>query len=203
MKKLFLVLAVACIVAAPGLSSAQQLFDYNGQAIVPGAGGGSATAYLPIDEAGVIDTPLALDFANYDYTIVVVTGISSVVGGTTEFLPGTITIYEDNATVADYGDPSTFTDGTVILSGSIYDFSITFLLSTLGSGLGSVDWTGGTRIDEFAPADRTGWAFVVTASTRSTVLVPGYDQNWDGKVEPLEPVVDTEESSISEMKTRH
>jgi len=35
MKKLLLVLAIAGIVAAPGLASAQQLFDFNGQALLP------------------------------------------------------------------------------------------------------------------------------------------------------------------------
>lgn len=204
MKKLLLVLAIAGMVSAPGLASGQQLFDFNGQALVPAGIGGDLTAYLPVDEAGVIDTPIPLDFDNFDYTIVV-TGLTLDVvnGNAQDYLPGSIVMYEDAATPADYGNPSTFTDGVAILSGSLYSFTRQMFTSTLGSGQGDVDWTGGTRLGELAPADQTGWSFLVTISTRSTVIVPGYDENWDGKVEPLEPVVPTGAASISELKTRH
>ena len=204
MKKLLLVLAIAGMVSAPGLASSQQLFDYNGQALVPTVVGNDATAYLPVDDAGVIDTPIPLDFDNYEYTIVV-TGLTLDVvnGNAQDYLPGTITMYEDNSTPWDYSNPATFTDGTVVLSGSLYSFTRQMLLSTLGSGQGDVDWTGGTLLGELAPADQTGWTFLVTVSTRSTVTEPGYDENWDGKVEPLEPVVSNEDTSISELKARH
>lgn len=203
MKKLILVLAVVGIVAAPQFAAAQQLFDFNGQALVPAVVGNNVTAYLPVDEAGVIPTPLPLDFANFDYTIVVVAPLAVINGNSQDYGAGTIVLYEDNATVADFGSPATFTDGTAILSGTLYDFTRTMFTSTLGSGAGSVDWTGGTRVGDLAPAAQLGWSFLVTISTRSTVTVPGYDENWDGKVEPLEPVVPNSESSVSELKTRH
>ena len=203
MKKLLLVLAIAGIVAAPGLASAQQLFDFNGQALLPSGIGDNVMAYLPVDDAGVIDTPIPLDFANFEYTFVVMAPLSVESGASQTYGAGTIVLYEDDATPADYSNPATFSDGTAILSGTFYDFTRTMFTASLGSGSGNVDWTGGTRLGEIAPADQAGWAFLVSISTRSTVTEPGYDENWDGKVEPLEPVVPTEESSMSEFKTRH
>ena len=204
MKKLLLVLAIAGMVAAPGLASGQQLFNFNGQALVPTVVGNDATAYLPVNDNGAIGTPLPLDFDNYEYTIVV-TGLTLDVvnGNAQDYLPGTIVLYEDNTTPWDYSNPATFTDGTAILSGSLYSFTRQMFTSSLGSGQGDVDWTGGTRLGELAPADQTGWSFLVTISTRSTVVVPGYDENWDGKVEPLEPVVSNDDTSVSELKARH
>jgi hypothetical protein len=202
MKKLILVLAIGCIVAAPGLASAQQLFDFNGQALLPAGIGDAVNAYLPVDDSGVIATPIPLDFANFEYTIVVSAPLAAVNANTQDYGVGTITLYEDDSTPADYGNPATFSDGTAILTGSFNGFSKTMFTATLGSGAATVDWTGGTRLGEIDPAQQTGWVFVVSVSTRSTVLVPGYDENWDGKVEPLEGVSNGE-SSISEIKTRH
>jgi len=205
MKKLLLVLAVAGVIAAPGLASAQQWFDFNGQALVPATVGNDLTAYLPVNNDGVIDTPIPLDFDNYEYTLVV-TGLRlDADNGTAgqDYSGGTIVLYEDNGTPADYTNPATFVDGTPLLSGDLYGFLRRMFTSTLGSGNGIVDWTGGTRLGELAPADQTGWTFLVTISTRSTVTEPGYDENWDGKVEPLEPVVPADATSIGELKTRH
>ncbi len=60
MKKLLLVLAIAGMCAAPGLASGQQLFDYNGQALVPPSVGNDLTAvgniqllYLKVNAPGV------------------------------------------------------------------------------------------------------------------------------------------------------
>jgi len=151
----------------------------------------------------VIDTPIPLDFANFEYTFVVIAPLAVESGNSQDYGPGTIVLYEDDSTPADYSNPGTFSDGTVILSGTFYDFTRTMFTASLGSGSGSVDWTGGTRVGEIAPADQDDWLFVVAISTRSTVTEPGYDENWDGKVEPLEPVVPNAESSMSGFKTRH
>lgn len=202
MKKLLLVLAIVGIVAAPGLATAQQLFDFNGQALVPAAIGDPVNGYVRVDDAGVIPTPIPLDFDNFEYTIVVSAPLAAQSGGTQDYGPGTITLYEDAATPADYTNLPTFSDGTAILSGTFFDFSKTMFTSTLGSGAATVDWTGGTRLGEIDPVQQTGWVFVVSVSTRSTVLEPGFDENWDGKVEPLAGVSNGE-SSISEMKARH
>lgn len=206
MKKMLLVIALVGMLAAPQTAAAQQWFDFNGQALLPAVVGDDATAYLVVNNNGVIDTPIALDFDNFEYTIVV-TGLTMTVdngdAGGKSFSGGTIVLYEDNSTAADFTSPATFSDGTAILSGDLVSFNRVLFTSTNGSGQGDVNWTGGTRVGEFAPADLLGWSFLVSISTRSTVTEPGYDENWDGKVEPLEPVVSDGKSSVGELKSRH
>ena len=199
MKKLLLVLAIAGMVcrtgAGLGASSCSTSTDRHSSPI---GVGGDLTAYLPVDEAGVIDTPIPLDFDNFDYTIVV-TGLTLDVvnGNAQDYLPGSIVMYEDAATPADYGNPSTFTDGIAILSGSLYSFTRQMFTSTLGSGQGDVDWTGGTRLGEWPrPTSRAGPSSSASARAR-TVIDPGYDENWDGKVEPLSRVATSEPASAS------
>jgi hypothetical protein len=205
MKKVLLVITLVGLMAAPQLAAAQQWFDFNGQALLPAMVGDDLTAYLVVNNNGLIATPIPLDFANYEYTIVV-SGLTMDIdngdAGKT-FSGGSIVLYEDNATAADFTNPATFTDGTAILSGDMVTFNRVMFTASNGSGVGDVDWTGGTRADEINPADLTGWSFVVGISNRSTVTEPGYDENWDGKVEPLEPVVSDEKSSVSELKGRH
>lgn len=204
MKKLLLVLAIVGIVSTPGLSAAQQLFDFTGQALQPASVGGDLTAYLFLTNDGLIDTPIPLDYGTYEYTIVV-TGLTLdlINGNSRDYSGGTIVLYEDNATAADLTNPATFSDGTALLSGDVTTFVWSMFFTDIASGLGDVNWTGGTRIDDIAPPDRLGWPMVVSISTRATNVEPGYDERWNGKVEPLEPVVSGGESSVSDLKTRH
>ena len=144
-----LVLALL-LMAVP--ASAQQLFDFLGQTVVPGNVG------------------------------------------------GILVIYEDNGTAADYANPATFSDGTAILIGDITTLNRTMFSLTLGSAAGWVDWTGGTRLDDIAPADQLGWPFLTGISARDSNVEPGYTEQWDGKCEPEEPIVDTEDISWGSVK---
>lgn len=202
MKKLLLTIMVACAVSAPAAASAQQWFDFNGQALLPAAIGQDLTMYAVINNDGVIDTPLPLDFANFQYTLVV-TGLTLVTdngGGGQTYSGGTIAIYQDAATVADYTSPATFTDGSVLLSGDLTSLNRT-LFGSIGTAAGVVNWTGGTNLSDLAPADQLGWAFLTGISNRSTVTLPGYSENWDGKVEPSVPVVSSAVESWSTLKS--
>jgi hypothetical protein len=206
MKKLLLVMALMVVVGAPGFASAQQWFDFNGQTLLPALVGSDLTSYTVVNNNGVIDTPLPLDFANFQYTIVI-TGLTMDIdngdmGGKT-FSGGMIALYEDNTTVADYTSPGSFVDGTPLLTGTFQVFNRLMFTSSNGSGSGTVDWTGGTRLDEFAPGDQINWTFVVSISNRSSVTEPGYDENWDGKVEPIEPVIPVDILSVGQLKGRH
>lgn len=202
MKKLLLTVMVACAVMAPAAASAQQWFDFNGQALLPAAIGQDLTMYAVINNNGVIDTPLPLDFDNFQYTLVV-TGLTLVTdngGGGQTYGGGTIAIYEDATTAADYTNPATFSDGTALLSGDLVSLDRT-IFGSLGTAAGLVNWTGGANLDDLAPADRLGWAFLTGISNRSTVTQPGYNENWDGKVEPSVPVVDVQVESWSTIKS--
>ncbi|RKZ12370.1 hypothetical protein DRQ32_03875 [bacterium] len=206
MKKSLLILALAGMVAIAGPAAAQQWFDFNGQALVPSVINDDLSAFLLVNNDGVIATPIPLDFDNFEYTLVVEGLNLDADGGSgvgQSYSGGTITLYEDDQTAADFTSTPTFTDGTAILSGTFQSLNRRMLTSTLGNATGAVDWTGGTRLAEIAPEDQTDWTFVVSISNRSTVTEPGYDENWNGKVEPVEPVVPNEDSSMSELKSRH
>ncbi len=203
MKKLLLTVMLACAVSAPAAASAQQWFDFNGQALLPAAVGQDLTLYAVINNNGIIDTPLPLDFANFEYTLVV-TGLTLVTdlgGGGQTYSGGAIAIYEDASTAADYTNPASFSDGTVLLSGDLDSLNRS-LFGSIGSAGGTVNWTGGTNLGDLAPADRLGWAFLTGISNRSTVTEPGYDENWDGKVEPTVPVVSSQVESWSSVKAQ-
>ena len=192
------ILAVA-VLLGPTASSAQQLFDFDGQANLPTSVGGTLSMVaVVLDGSPALETPLPLDFANFEYTIVVDGVIlDSESGGDQFYSGGTITLYEDDATPADYANPATFSDGTALLSGSFTVLNRTTLLSLVQAN-GSVDWTGGSRIGDLAPADRTDWGFFVSVSAAEAMA--GYDENWDGKVAPREPVVSTELQSFGGLK---
>jgi hypothetical protein len=194
-----LLLAAAVLAVAP-TAQAQQFFDFNGQTLLPAQLGGSLTMYSVVVNNNQVPTPIPLDFANFEYTLVVTNLVWTGAGTTQTYAGGAIVLYEDNATVADYTNPSTFTDGTAILSGTVVTLGRTMFTANLGTASGLVDWTGGTRLDEMAPADRLSWAFVTGISNRSTVTQPGYDENWDGKVEPQSPIVPNADRSFGALK---
>lgn len=203
MKKLLLTVMLACAVSAPVTASAQQWFDFNGQALLPAAVGQDLTLYAVINNNGIIDTPLPLDFANFEYTLVV-TGLTLVTdlgGGGQTYSGGAIVIYEDATTAADYTNPASFSDGTALLSGDLTSLNRS-LFGSIGSAGGTVNWTGGSNLSDLAPADQLGWTFLTGISNRSTVTEPGYDENWDGKVEPTVPVVSSQVESWSSVKAQ-
>jgi hypothetical protein len=183
-------------------AGAVQMFDFDAQAVIPATVGGTAEVHGLIVNGEAVAAPLPLDFANFEYTIVV-TGLAlDSAGATSVFTGGTVTIYQDDATIADWASPATFTDGTAILSGPLATFQHAMLTGTLGSGSGHVDWTGGSRLDEIAPADRLGWPLLTGISRAATQVLPGYTERWDGKVEPLEDIVDGQDATWSDLKVR-
>ncbi len=180
---------------------AQQLFDFLGQAVVPAAPGGSLSMFGILNDPSPATTPLPLDFASYQYTLVV-TGLVLVADGQTQqYAGGSIALYRDATTPADYAAAATFTDGEAILAGEVTSLQRTMFTATLGTVSGNVDWTGGTRLDEIAPQDRTGWPLLSGISRQSWNIEPGYDEQWDGKVEPTEPIVAGETVSWSLIKS--
>lgn len=195
-----LVLALL-LMAVP--ASAQQLFDFLGQTVVPAGVGGMLNMDSVVRDPAPGTTPIPLDFANYEYTLVVsnlelISGDGMVVPQS--YANGTITIYEDNGTAADYANPATFVDGTAILIGTVTQLNRTMFTATLGSASGNVNWNGGTRLDDIAPVDQLGWPFLSGISARASAVEPGYDEQWDGKVEPIDPIVDVTPMSWGSVK---
>jgi hypothetical protein len=200
--RITLLLLALLLVAVP--ASAQQLFDFLGQTVVPDGAGGMLNMDSVVRDPAPGTTPIPLDFANFEYTLVV-TNLMLVSGDGTPVSPqnyanGTVTIYEDNGTAADHANPATFTDGTAILIGTIVQLNRTMFTPTLGSASGTVNWNGGTRLDDIAPVDQLGWPFLSGISAFVDVVEDGYDEQWDGKVEPEEPIVDVDDMSWGSLK---
>lgn len=200
MKKTTIMLLLLGLTAFAATASAVQMFDFDAQAVMPAGAGSAATIYGRIVNGAAVATPMPLDFAHYEYTIVVTGLIQDTTGATSLFSGGTVTIYQDAATAAVWTMPSTFGDGTVVLSGTLAAFQRTMLTATLGSGAGTVDWTGGTMLNLLAPADQTGWPFLTAVSRAASQVQPGFSERWDGKVEPRGEVVSLEQRSWSELK---
>jgi len=200
MKSIVILTLALCLIALAGPAAAAQFFDFDAQAIIPATVGSTAEMYGIIVNGSAVPTPLPLDFSNYQYTIVVTGLILDSAGVTSEFSNGTVVIYEDAATAADWTDTASFSDGVPILSGTLASFQHTMLTVSLGNGQGMVDWTGGSRLNDLAPADQSGWPFLTAISRSASQVEPGYSEKWDGKVEPTEEVVATERQSWSGVK---
>ena len=196
--RITLLLVALLLIAVP--ASAQQLFDFLGQTVVPGNVGDMLTMDSVVRDPAPATTPIPLDFANYEYTLVVTNLVLDTDGSPQVYSGGMLVIYEDNTTVADHANPATFSDGEAILMGTISTLNRTMFTATLGSAAGWVDWTGGTRLDDIAPVDQLGWPFLTGISARDTNVEPGYTEQWDGKCEPEEPIVDTEAVSWGSVK---
>jgi hypothetical protein len=194
-------MALAVLAAIPAAVAADPPnFDFNGYAIVPTTVGGAFTLRSVLTNNGVVPTPIALDFANNQYTLVVTGTLASSAGIHKYFSPATIEIWEDaigGGTAASYATPGTFTDGTLILSGT-FDGNLdrSGFISTLGSFLGKIDFSGGSRLGDLAtPQD---WPFGGGWSRSVSGIPSGYDENWDGKID-LAPVA-VEENSWGGVK---
>ena len=176
-----LLLAAALAFAVP--ASAQHLFDFNGQTIVPATVGGALSMNAVVYDAPPAVTPIPLDFANYEYTLVI-TGLTLDVDGMTQvYSGGTIALYEDNGSSADFANPGSFVDGTALMTGDITSLNRTMFTPNIGTVAGSVNWTGGTRVNELAPEELLGWPLLSGINAMASQTEPGYDENWDGKTE--------------------
>jgi hypothetical protein len=75
--------------------------------------------------------------------------------------------------------------------------------ATLGSALGQVDWTGGAWLDMIAPSDQVDWGFFAGINAMASQVEPDYDERWDGKVEPPEPIVGNEDLNWGDVKNAY
>ncbi len=195
-----ILLALALAVASPLTAQAQQLFDYLGHAEVPGDVGGTLTLRAVLTDPAPVATPVPLDFDAFQYTLVVTGLVLDVDGQTQSYSGGAIALYEDAATPADPADPASFADGTPVLEGVVTSLSRTMFTATLGSVQGSVDWTGGASFADLAPLDASDWHIFSGVNARAGTAPDGYDETWDGKVEPGDTSVADESLRWSDIK---
>jgi hypothetical protein len=188
LKAIAAVSIIALVAGAPRLQAADPPnFDFLGYCIVPTSQGGTLTARSVLTNGNTVPTPIALDFNNNQYTMVL-TATLTVVGPPSQYSPATVQLYEDpisGGTNADYANPATFTDGTLILSGVI-DGNLTRnrFTTTLGNYIGKIDFTGGTRLGDLQTTQ--DWPIGGGWSRNASVtppIPPGYNEQWDGKID--------------------
>lgn len=184
---------VALALAAPSAWAVDPPnFDFLGFADLPTSIGGTLVMRSVLTNNGVVPTPIPLDFTNNQYTLVVTgTWASGSLSSSATFTPASIEIWEDpiaGGTAANYAVPGTFTDGTLILSGS-FTPALTRLrfTSTVGNFSGTVTFSGGSRLGDLPSP--VGWPFVGGWS-RAVTIEPGYDEQWDGKIDLTSVAVD-------------
>ena len=122
MKKRLLLLVIGLLaLALPGTAMSVQMFDFYGMALLGDEVGETTTMYGFVRDFA---TPLPLDFDLYEYTLVITDLRLDSTPWPDAYSNGTITIYRDDVTAADYSNPGTFTNGTAILSGVIVTLPI-------------------------------------------------------------------------------
>jgi hypothetical protein len=211
MKHVAIALSLALLgLVTPRHAQAAQLFidyfgyDYESPNPNPLTFGEPGSTYNSLGLAPNLFTPLLPDTVNNQYTYyfsnlnaanVQTFGSFLVI----DYFPGGLfQVWEDSkvtGTFLDYGinppnatAPSTFTDGTKFVEGSIDQFQVVINLAT---GSGSFDanftMTGGSQLVNVPANQRTGWTFAGTTANELN-RPSGYDHQVDGQIFLNEPV---------------
>ena len=196
-----LLLAACVLVAVPTAAPAQSLlfdyvgFDYEDPNNVGTEFGDVGRGYVGLGTVPFLFPPLVSNTVLNEYTFVI-SGLTStgfdIVGPyrVVSYTPGIIRIFEDakaTGSTADFSTnppnliaPPTFTDGDMILEGSLTNFK--FVVNN-DNGTGSFEAiftvTGGTQFANFA-GQVAGWTF--SGSTGNALNIPeGYEHQIDGQ----------------------
>jgi len=179
-------------------------YDYESPNPNPGTFGEPGSVYNSLGPAPNLFAPLVPDTLNnqYTYYFTNLNAINVQSFGTflvIDYAPnGLFQVWEDSkggGTAYDFGTnppnataPSTFTDGTLFVQGSIDQFQVVINLAT---GSGSFDanftMTGGSQLVNVPANQRTGWTFAGTTANEINRPI-GYDHQVDGQIFLNEPV---------------
>ena len=194
---------VLCALLAIPLASSGQtlLFDYVGfdyESPDPGTAlfGEPGSGYVGLGTVPGLFLPLVADTSLNEYTYMMgpLTPTARLTFGTyiiVDYAPGPLSIYEQaklGGTAADYGTsppnlvaPSTFTDGTLYLTGTLTWFQFVYNTANgSGSFEGAYTITGGSQLGNFPLSQRTGWTFA--GSSGNALNIPaGYQHQIDGQ----------------------
>ena len=220
---LSLALLFIVVPKAPTAEAAQLFIDYFGYDYEspnpnPSTFGEAGSVYNSLGPAPNLFPPLAPDTTinQYTYYFTNLNAINVQTFGTflvIDYAPGGLfQVWEDSKAVGtpyDFGinppnatAPSTFTDGTKFVEGSIDQFQVVINLAT---GSGSFDanftMTGGSQLVNVPANQRTGWTFAGTTANELN-RPSGYDHQVDGQVFLNEPVP-ARASSWGSVKARY
>lgn len=149
--------------------------------------------------------------ATVEYTVVVTTSVTAYDGvsnpQTVSFADAQVDIYEDASNNADFANPATFTDGTLVLSGTISNYS-GFRINFFGNPWtvnGSISFTGGSGLGNVDP--QCGGGNMVMNDFINFEIpfggwpdAQGYEEGYDSKWE-CPDVVGTDESTWGKVKS--
>ncbi len=207
-------LALLLAVAAPGFAAGIAVVDYVGF----GWETGGLAASAPGDQFSVatvvtqIDPRFGVNLGSSEATLYI-TGLTSQ-GAVTDPFSGVTTITYTGGTLAVYGDPSrnhdwgtypangtvpsTFTDGTLLFSGTFQSFSLSLLPSGAGAYEGLLNGTGGSALAY--PCSGCAYTFAGTFAAPTGAQIPaGYDVQVDGTLE-LEGAVPVQNVNWGSLK---
>jgi hypothetical protein len=196
----FLLAACAVVSLAPAAHADSLLFDYVGfdyEFPNPNVAtfGEPGSAYVALGTVPFLFAPLTSNTTLNEYTFVIQCQTPTVlpVGSMeiVQYATGTVSIYEDSkaaGTTADFAPnppngqvPGTFTDGTLVMVGTLANFQLVVDASNgVGSFEGVMNVTGGSQIGNFPLNQRTGWTF--SGTTGEALNIPqGYYHQVDGQ----------------------
>jgi hypothetical protein len=186
-----LALGVGMATSIPALALAQSasfsgFADHSGpdggQYIV----GGGYEAYLTLDTTQPDPTWYPFNQAFFEYTLVIQTTIGDwqqLAGPiySVTFGSATFAIYEDSGTAADYANKSTFTDGNMILSGTVSGMQSVYDTGGFSYDLGgpTIAITGGSGIGDASCQNLVGTDFVTINFPISDPRPAGYEEGFD------------------------
>jgi hypothetical protein len=203
MKKVATLFALLLMAATASPAAAQLLlldyvgFDYESPNPNASQFGEVGSGYVGVGTVENLFAPLVTNTTINEYTYVIsgLTSTSRSVYGdfvVVDYSAGMLRVYEQarsGGTPAQYGVqppnatvPGNFTDGTLILEGSLTNFQVVFSsLNNSGSYNSEFTVTGGSQYGNIPPTDLTGWTF--SGATGNALNIPlGYAHQIDGQV---------------------
>jgi hypothetical protein len=211
-------LVVAVLGLAPVAHAGVNIIDYQGYAWETG-GFVPSNANDVLNIVGITDSADAIFGVNLGteeltiyVTDLVSTGQAAFGGGVigVNYLGGTIEVWRDPTMNHSYGinppngtAPSTFTDGSLLLSGFLTSFVLYFdTVHGVGSYEGYVTWTGGSALGAINGIQNDGFTFggVLSDAAASGTVPDGYDLQADGVIE-VYVIVGVEKSTWSGVKS--
>jgi len=193
-------------------------FDYEDPNPNPSAFGELGSGYVSLGNCPGVFLPIVADTSLNEYTYVIggLTAVNVTPIGpdfiVVDYGSGTFSLYEDSksgGTPATFGvnppnatAPGTFTDGTLILSGTLSSFQVVYnVTGGNGSFEGNLTFNGGTQIGNLPLNQRDGWTFA-GLSGNSTEVPTGYAHQVDGQVFLQKPTA-AQKSTWGALKSRY
>ncbi len=177
--------AAICVAAQVASAQVSPRFDFLGFVpAVPVIAGEPIELLAVVQHNDNVRTPIPVAFMNTELTLVVRARLASNVGLAQAYSTATVEIYADVGPVshADYAKRATFHDGELLLSGVFEGpFRREPPAAHAGRFLGSVTWTGGTRLHELG-RNTSYWSFGGAVSTTNVSLPSGFSESWEGLI---------------------